>query len=103
MHITTVTQEGMVSSQPGCSVSTTWPARPDGSGFRISVSRHYHHLPNQFGGLGVRKPLDGDGMIFETYDAARNWLISHGYVRRYFTSPELRRHRLFLKMDPRKS
>ena len=85
-----VTQEGVTPSQPDVGVGTTSPARPDGTGFRLSVHRYYANLTNEWGGVGRIKPLDGNGLVFDTSEQAHQWAVDHGYVRPYFTSPQLR-------------
>ena len=58
------------------------------------MSRYYPNLPNEFGGIGVHKPADDDGMIFKDSDDAEAHAIKKGYVQKYFTSPELRARRI---------
>jgi hypothetical protein len=88
-----VTQEGVTPSQPHIGVGTISPARPDGTGFRLSIHRFYNDLSNEWGGMGRLKPLDGNGLIFDTREQAQQWTVDHGYVRPYFTSPSLRAER----------
>lgn len=86
--IGTVTQNGMVQSQPGTSVSY---GHLHGSGVHtLSVTRYYPNLKNSFGGLGVFKNLDCNGMEFPSCEAAQKFAFDHGYIREYFTAPDLR-------------
>lgn len=88
-HFTTVTQEGVTASQPGTCVSVT-----TGCGkVVLHVSRSYD-IPNVFGGRGVAKPLDCNGMEFESSEAAWAFALERGYSRRYYTSRELRARRV---------
>jgi hypothetical protein len=89
--MTTVTQNGMVSSQPGTAVSVTSPYN---GGVRLNVSRYYDDLPNKFGGRGVHKSLDCDGLIFKTSQEAFDFAFKRGYTRTYYSSPDLRAKRV---------
>ena len=93
-------QPGVTPSQPGVSMSTTTPAYdrnleplPNGPWTRLNLRRHYPDLPNEFGGRGRSKPLDGDGMLFRTPEEARQWAIDHGYLAQFFF-PSVRARRL---------
>lgn len=87
--ITLVTQNGMTKSQPGVCVSYTLPHYGDHR-VTLHVTRHYQHLPNEFGGYGVIKHLDHNGMKFDTYDEAKKFALEHGYLQEYFTAKNLR-------------
>lgn len=88
-HLTTVTQEGVTLSQPGVCASVM-----TGCGKCVlHVSRAYE-VRNVFGGVGVHKPLDCDGMEFDTSEQAWSFALARGYVRRYYTSRELRARRV---------
>lgn len=83
---TLVTRGGVAPSQPGVSVSTTSPIyAADGTYVpgvcRLNVFRYYDHLPNEFGGRGVSKPLDADGMLFISTDEARRFALERGYLQ----------------------
>jgi hypothetical protein len=89
--LNTVTQSGMVASQPGISISTT-----TGCGIKgaiLSVCRHYGNLKNAFGGKGLIAPCDGDGRQFDTDDQAWSFALDHGYIRTWYTLPEIRQAR----------
>jgi hypothetical protein len=87
-EIKTVTQCGMVSAQPGTSVGSS---HFHGSGVHVlNASRYYPDMPNAFGGKGVFKKLDCDGMEFSTREAAHQFALERGYTREYFTEPSLR-------------
>lgn len=90
MRNMTVTQEGVTESQPGTCVSVT---SSEGR-HTLNVFRAYRELPNQWGGRGVHKHCDCNGMQFESSDAAFAYAFERGYLRRYYTSPELRAHRV---------
>lgn len=87
-EIGTCTQNGMTQSQPGTSVSCTTGAGINGA--ILHVSRHYPTLRNQWGGRGVSKPLDCDGMHFATCEAAHKFARERGYTREFFTPADLR-------------
>jgi hypothetical protein len=93
--ITLVTQNGMTANQPGISSSTTHQLGT--SVWRLNVSRYYPNLRNSFGGLGVSKRCDADGMEFSSSEAARQYALEHGYLQPYFTSPALRARRLAMR------
>lgn len=85
---TLVTQAGTAPSQPSVGVSTTSPIyAADGTYVpgvcRLNVFRHYDHLPNEFGGRGVSKPLDANGMLFISTDEARRFALERGYLQVY--------------------
>jgi hypothetical protein len=74
-EIKTVTQCGMVSSQPGTSVGSS---HFHGSGvYVLNASRYYPDMPNAFGGKGVFKKLDCDGMEFSTREAAHQFALAN--------------------------
>lgn len=83
----TVTQNGMTACQPGTSVSSTSPAYDAQynriAGARLNVSRYYPDLPNEFGGKGVFKKCDCDGMLFEDADAAHKFAFERGYLQEF--------------------
>lgn len=85
----TVTTEGMVPSQPGCLVSVS----SCNGVSTLNVSRDYK-LPNKWGGIGRFHKLDCDGMQFPSSEAAFAFAEWRGYIRRYYTSPDLRARRL---------
>lgn len=91
-HRNTVTQEGVTASQPPVSVSCTIPWNH--GRVRLNVCRHYSLLHNHLGGFSKIKPLDGDGKMFDTSDEAWQWALEHGYIREYFTHPEMRARHL---------
>lgn len=78
------TQEGITKSQPTICVSYSYPLYDnqgnDIGGARLSAHRTYP-LPNQWGGTGRSKPLDGDGKIFPSWQEAKQWAMEHGYIR----------------------
>lgn len=90
MTIRYVTQSSVTESQPGVFVSYTGPGWVDFKtmeqhpGVQLHVGRYYDHLTNQFGGKGRRAPMDGDGLIFDTIEAAQQYCIDHGYVQRFY-------------------
>lgn len=89
-RITTVTQEGMAARQPGTNVGTTSPAYDWKTGKKIggavlSVSRYYPDLKNEFGGRGVFKKCDCDGMVFDSSEAAFEFAHERGYTRDYYS------------------
>ena len=87
-EISTCTQDGMTQAQPGTSVSV---GHLHGSGvYTLSVSRFYPTLKNSFGGRGVFKKLDCDGMEFATNEAAWAFAFEHGYTRLCFISASSR-------------
>lgn len=95
---TLVTQPGVTVSQPGVSVSTTSPIyTADGTCVpgvcRLNVSRHYDHIPNEFGGHGVSKPCDADGMLFISTEEARAYALARGYLQ-VFRFPEGHQRRI---------
>jgi hypothetical protein len=53
-------------------------------GVRLSVFRAYDQLTNEWGGKGVHKHLDGDGLVFATSEEARAYAEEHGYTRKWF-------------------
>jgi hypothetical protein len=79
--------ESITQSQPPLCVGYAYPVYDkDGNdlgGCRLSVHRTYP-LPNEWGGIGRIKHLDGDGKIFPSYQEAREWAIQHGYLRTWF-------------------
>ena len=82
--MTICTQEGITKSQPTIFVGYSYPIYDnqgkDIGGARLSVTRVYP-LPNQWGGTGRTKRLDGDGKIFPSWQEAKAWAIEHGYLR----------------------
>jgi hypothetical protein len=62
------------------SVSTLSPCGP--GKVRLNVGRHYP-IRNQFGGIGVFKPADCDGMLFDNREAAIAYALQRGYLMRY--------------------
>lgn len=84
----TCTQEGMVASQPGVCVSVTTAS--DRTYAVLNVSRMYPDLPNEWGGKGVFKHCDCDGMRFPNSEAAFAYALERGYCRLWFKSPEHR-------------
>lgn len=84
----TVTDGKVTKSQPIVSTSVTTSSETDYA--TLNVKRHYNDLVNQWGGRGRIKALDADGMKFPTSREAWAYAYSHGYIRVYFTSPELR-------------
>lgn len=98
--ITYVTQNGMTKSQPGVCVSYTLPHYGDHM-VTLHVTRHYQHLRNEFGGWGVTKYLDGDGLKFATYEEAKAYAISRGYLQKYFTAPDLRAREVAKGFNPK--
>jgi hypothetical protein len=81
----TATQDGITSSQPGTSVSamTHYDENGHRAGVRLSVTRYYPYLPNEFGGIGVIKPLDCNGMIFKSNEEAFQFALERGYLQEY--------------------
>ncbi len=79
-HIVTVTQEGVTASQPGVNCSVT----SFNGTCTLNVRRLYPNLCNDFGGRGVFKRLDADGILFPSADAAFAFARDRGYVRPYF-------------------
>jgi len=86
-YVSIVTQHGMTACQPGTSVSSTTPVS---GGARLNVSRYYPDLQNEYGGKGVIKPLDCDGMWFRDTEEARKFSLSRGYSQIWYarSSPE---------------
>lgn len=76
----TVTQEGVTTTQPGVSVSVTSFENTH----TLNVARHYDNLTNRWGGLGRIKPLDCDGMKFASSYEAFEYAYQHGYIRDWF-------------------
>lgn len=88
-EMTNCTQNGMTKSQPGTSVGYISPIYENGKviqGVILNVSRYYDQLPNEYGGKGIFKKLDGDGRIFATTKEASQWAKEHGYTREFFMS-----------------
>lgn len=77
----TVSGGSVTPSQPGISVSVQTGGSP---GARLSVTRHYGHLTNRWGGKGRIKSLDGDGFVFADRDRAWQWAFEHGYIKEFF-------------------
>ncbi len=100
MSIQTVVSGGMVSSQPGASVSFTLPCESTGGKVKLNVYRNYPNLKNEFGGKGRLKALDANGRIFNTYEEAQAYALSRGYTQKYFTSAALRARRVFEGFNP---
>lgn len=101
---TTVTQEGITSSQPGTHVSVCCPAGYETEELRNSVRLNVfrvYDLPNEFGGVGVHKHLDAHDKLFPTRDDAWKYCLEHGYIRKYYTSPDLRQHHLDEGFNPK--
>ena len=98
--ITLVTQSGMTKSQPGVCVSYTLPHYGDRM-VTLHVTRSYDRLPNEFGGHGVTKHLDGDGLRFSAYEEASAYAADRGYLQAYFTSPDLRARKVAEGFNPK--
>lgn len=81
----TVTVPGMTKSQPGTSVSYStgidWKTGDEIPGARLSVTRHYNHLPNQYGGRGKHFSLEADGKLFDSVESATKFCVEHGYLQ----------------------
>ena len=86
-----VTQEGMSTNQPGCSVGYLTPANADPSKTELHVTRYYPNIFNKFGGKGVCKKLDAYGMLFDDVKQAQAYAAQRGYIRPYFKKRERRR------------
>lgn len=100
-----VTMSGMTKSQPGVSVSVSSPVYDReynviGSA-RLHVTRHYDHLPNKWGGHGVSKSLDCDGMIFDSIDEAFAYAFERGYEQEYWSADDLRQKRMDEGYNPK--
>lgn len=91
-HKTHATANGVTASQPGVGVSTRHQIGTDV--WVLHVYREYQDLPNKFGGNGRSKPLDANGMVFPSSEAAREYAIQHGYLQLYRPDPLLRARRL---------
>ena len=71
----TVTQNNIAVS-----ISSGWLPNPQ---VILNVSRHYK-IKNSFGGIGVSKPLDYNGKVFDNEDAAWKFALAHGYTKIYY-------------------
>lgn len=79
----TVTQNGMTVSQPGTSVSVTNFTRDGQRVAILNVTRSYN-VRNKFGGIGLAKPLDNHGKVFQNSDEAWQFAFERGYTRKFF-------------------
>lgn len=85
----TCSQERVTKSQPDMCIAYSSPAHDKNfniiGAVKLTAARRYD-LPNEFGGIGRYKSMDGDGLIFDSMDQARQWAKDHGYVRNWFPS-----------------
>lgn len=83
-NATSVTHNKITASQPGVCISYITTYGSDKTTLR--AFRHYDHLPNQFGGKGVFKRCDADGMEFDSPEAAKAFAYERGYLQMYHRS-----------------
>jgi hypothetical protein len=85
------------------SVSTCNPPMRGGPGYELSVIRHHGSgrfgLPLSQGGTKFQYGFE-HGRIFKTREEADQFCLEHGYLQRYFTSPELRARRIAANSRP---
>lgn len=88
-----VTQNSVIESQPGISVSFSCPAyRFTKEGIEtikgkvsLNVARHYEGLIDPVTQMRVKiKKADCDGMLFDSVEEAEAYAIDRGYLKPFF-------------------